>query len=1156
MREFISLSNYLFKYIFICCLLGVFVIAFGQESIENENYVPSFFGPSPNVMEMNKYLDQPVNYSTGIPEISIPLYNINFGDIYLPINLSYHAGGVKVNQEATIVGLGWTLSVGGSVSREIRGIVDDHKSDYDSRLGGAIYATKTLKDKAEILNDEDHPEYDVFNLAVGESDSELDLFYLNFPEGSSQFIFNQDEREFNELNKSNNKIEYFHSNSGGMRIHQWRVTSPKGVIYNFGEENASNYSLSKYLEKNDFQIQYNNSVSPANNDYKGVSTWFLNNIIDKKGNEVKFEYRTNDNVIHYNALPITTYNGNLPVSGAFYTKKTVHEKVIDKIIFDLGRVEFKYSDEFREDLENSRFLEKIIVYDNYDNIIRQINFNYSYFESINSTGVPTLVSKSFSKKRLKLNSVVIKGSESDSLSQIYAFDYEDTPLPPKHSYAQDYWGGYNGVIDNQSLVPSSTVMSPNSEGPFYDYLTTTGAIRNVDKDYVTAAVLNKITYPTGGYTIYDYEPNTASDLLMIDELVGENNSALHLKNIKNPYHLSNYSFSGYDENENNQNLDCEKVIMGSNDLVFRCSFNISNPLQSPIIIKNSSVFNCPENSTTSPGSGFPAEGDPPLCNFLPAYIKRANDAIGYGNRIDNGNWVTIDPIHNSNDSELELIVPFNGTIELFESSFYEPDDHDRAYFTAYIDVKEDIDPINKYVGGLRVREIKKYNSNGELISYRNYEYEFEENGKTISSGLTMLPQFSIYDRLFFYLVIGDGNVISGHFLFDHNINYLSNNSTYYKKIRENTYDINSAQNIKYTKEYFFTNNTYRFSGENIIRETTPLIKNAKLMDVSWSNYLEEAKTKNISEDIVFEENFVQTLPTEDDEKIIFSGHKLISLSVDFPQNQNYLVIDYNTYSGFSNNTLHKTKEYFGNSVLENQVMTKYEGANKILPSITETTNSLGETLKTEYKYPQDLTSNYEQSSMMQELVDRNIISTPVITKTSNDGIVTSEQRIRYGGYIGNILPSSIYAKKGEMNANVDLDDRKITYDLYDPKGNLMQYTTENGTPVSIIWGYNGQYPIAKVEGKSYGSISTLANNLISKSNNNNLSANDFESLRTLNDAIVTGYIYKPLVGVTKIIHPNGQKEIYEYDEAGRLEKIKDHNGNVLKEIEYNYQNQP
>jgi hypothetical protein len=43
-------------------------------------------------------------------------------------------------------------------------------------------------------------------------------------------------------------------------------------------------------------------------------------------------------------------------------------------------------------------------------------------------------------------------------------------------------------------------------------------------------------------------------------------------------------------------------------------------------------------------------------------------------------------------------------------------------------------------------------------------------------------------------------------------------------------------------------------------------------------------------------------------------------------------------------------------------------------------------------------------------------------------------------------------------------ENKIKYDQYDAKGNLLQYTTKDGIPVSIIWGYNQTLPIAKVEG--------------------------------------------------------------------------------------------
>lgn len=67
---------------------------------KSQTEISDIFHPSPNVKEMNKYLDQPVNTSSGIPSIQIPIYTINVGNIVVPISLDYHAGGIKVDQEA------------------------------------------------------------------------------------------------------------------------------------------------------------------------------------------------------------------------------------------------------------------------------------------------------------------------------------------------------------------------------------------------------------------------------------------------------------------------------------------------------------------------------------------------------------------------------------------------------------------------------------------------------------------------------------------------------------------------------------------------------------------------------------------------------------------------------------------------------------------------------------------------------------------------------------------------------------------------------------------------------------------------------------------------------------------------------------------------
>ena len=123
MRQFLSLG--------FCVVISFFfycprVHSQGQDPVtaipNYENILPA----SPDVSALLKYIKTPVNYYTGIPDISIPLYTIQEGNLELPIVLRYHAGGIKVSEISSWVGAGWTLDVGGFVGHEVNGI-DDSK---------------------------------------------------------------------------------------------------------------------------------------------------------------------------------------------------------------------------------------------------------------------------------------------------------------------------------------------------------------------------------------------------------------------------------------------------------------------------------------------------------------------------------------------------------------------------------------------------------------------------------------------------------------------------------------------------------------------------------------------------------------------------------------------------------------------------------------------------------------------------------------------------------------------------------------------------------------------------------------------------------------------------------------------------------------------
>ena len=65
-------------------------------------------------------VDNMVDLFTGDFSYNIPLMEV---DGY-PINISYSSG-IGVDDQASMVGLGWTLNAGGIINRAVRGIPDD-----------------------------------------------------------------------------------------------------------------------------------------------------------------------------------------------------------------------------------------------------------------------------------------------------------------------------------------------------------------------------------------------------------------------------------------------------------------------------------------------------------------------------------------------------------------------------------------------------------------------------------------------------------------------------------------------------------------------------------------------------------------------------------------------------------------------------------------------------------------------------------------------------------------------------------------------------------------------------------------------------------------------------------------------------------------------
>ena len=86
--------------------------------------------PSPEAASLGKFGEIPVNKFTGIPTIDIPVHTVSGRNIQVPISLSYHAGGIKVQEIASRVGLGWSLNAGGVITRTVHGLPDEYTYGY------------------------------------------------------------------------------------------------------------------------------------------------------------------------------------------------------------------------------------------------------------------------------------------------------------------------------------------------------------------------------------------------------------------------------------------------------------------------------------------------------------------------------------------------------------------------------------------------------------------------------------------------------------------------------------------------------------------------------------------------------------------------------------------------------------------------------------------------------------------------------------------------------------------------------------------------------------------------------------------------------------------------------------------------------------------
>jgi len=510
-------------------LMAVFVTGRAQDTT---NTIGQVSIASPTAASLGKYGDIPVGYHTGIPQINVPIYTVRSGSLKLPIGLSYHASGLKAGEPAGWVGAGWSLNAGGAITRTVVGAPDDRGYSTSNVLAGHytdhgfnsyllvpgtsyFYNVNTGQTLQQLPDD--------VNFARGFKDGEPDLYFFNFGGYSGKFYFNDDgtpmlipEQDF--------KIQP--TVVSGQGFTGFVVTTLDGTRYYFGAV-GNDGAVAPIEATNPFTL-----VNGPANTTAAASSWFLNKILSADGvDSITLSYQQ-ENYSYYtlSTFPVwsslynqlgSDANDIYAQNGVNVVKNLVQGVRLSQIGFANGSITLTPAASPRQDLSSSAglltsnsmadnantsayALGSITITDN-NGFCKKDSLYYGYFHD--NTALTGRFWSNYSTYniqsdayRLRLDSIQESSCDASARVPPYKFLYFSEQVPRRLSFGIDHWGYPNGVDTNETLAPAVTQIVNNAP------LVTWGAYRDAVWPAMRAGSLAQVTYPTGGYTVFDFEP--------------------------------------------------------------------------------------------------------------------------------------------------------------------------------------------------------------------------------------------------------------------------------------------------------------------------------------------------------------------------------------------------------------------------------------------------------------------------------------------------------------------------------------------------------------------------------------------------------------------------------------------------------------------------
>lgn len=542
----------------------------------------------------------------------------------------------------------------------------------------------------------------------------------------------------------------------------------------------------------------------------------------------------------------------------------------------------------------------------------------------------------------------------------------------------------------------------------------------------------------------------------------------------------------------------------------------------------------------------------------------------------------------------EIVYPSGGYTK-FE---YEPNMYNSIASNYPFVVIENMGGIEKPAGGVRLKNIKNFDSNHSLLTSKSFRYVKDYVlGKTNSSGvLTHVPTY-------FDFIKGTPSDFTSHVI-DY-FNWRSEDIYPADRLRGNHITYSEVTEIDDLDQSFIV---YKYKNFDNGYNDKPYLNYASHHEKDLKD--ERGAYKNIfnkwdviSMGLERGQLMSETLYDKDKTKV----KEIINRYNDNPNRFDDHIRILNLYDNhiyYNDGKTYKSFTYIASQIytytpyLKKKTVIDYIGGNSIVNSetsyqyndtyklLTEKTEKRGaKTFKTTYKYPFDFTE-----SVYTGMVSKNIVA-PVILEESfiNDTKVsatkinyklnttiitdpvpytnneaTSDDASNTSFLTGNnpdIIGTNYVPKDIEVQYKNGVWEKQVEFFEYDNRLNLLSSKDITGKTTNYLWSYKKTLPIWTIENVSYGTIigvtgknaiNDLANDGEPSEEKMNVLEQEINANNELKAAFKTRYLYDPILGLTYKETPLGTKEYYKYDGFGRLIKVEDGDKNTLIEYEYNY----